>query len=93
MSEEWLRLAADGLTPLELERSIGQLCGSLVLGLEDSGSRMSRLGTAELVHGELLSLTEYLERIRAVTADQVQTLAAELAARPRSQVRVGPFSG
>jgi len=91
MSDEWAHLAADGITDAELERSIGQLCGSLVLGLEDSGSRMSRLGKAELVHGELLSLTEYLERIRAVTADQVQTLAADLANRPRSQVRVGPF--
>jgi len=91
MSDEWAHLAADGITDAELERSIGQLCGSLVLGLEDSGSRMSRLGKAELVHGELLSLTEYLERIRAVTADQVQALAADLANRPRSQVRVGPF--
>ena len=91
MSDEWAHLAADGITDAELERSIGQLCGSLVLGLEDSGSRMSRLGKAELVHGELLSLTEFLERIRAVTADQVQTLAADLAGRPRSQVRVGPF--
>ena len=34
--------------------SKGDLRGSLVLGLEDTGSRMSRLGKAELVHGELL---------------------------------------
>lgn len=85
------RLAADGITDAELERSIGQLSGGLVLGLEDSGSRMSRLGKAELVHGELLSLEESLERIRAVTADDVRDLAADLAARPRSVVRVGPF--
>src|SRR5665648_728949 len=37
---EWERLAADGITTAELERGIGQLSGGIVLGLEDSGSRM-----------------------------------------------------
>jgi predicted Zn-dependent peptidase len=85
------RLADDGITPAELERSIGQLSGGLVLGLEDSGSRMSRLGKAELVYGELLSLEESLAAIREVTTDDVRKLAGELASRPRSVVRVGPF--
>ncbi|NCT92022.1 insulinase family protein [Cellulomonas sp. APG4] len=93
MAAEWERLAQDGITTAELERSIGQLSGGLVLGLEDTGSRMSRLGKAELVHGELLSQEESLERIRAVTARDVQELAAELAAQPRSVVKVGPFGG
>lgn len=91
LHEELDRLADGGITDAELERSVGQLQGGLVLGLEDSGSRMSRLGKAELVFGELLSLAESLERIRAVTAEDVRELAAELAARPRSVVRVGPF--
>ncbi|MBC7292455.1 MAG: insulinase family protein, partial [Actinotalea sp.] len=91
LHHEWDRLAQDGITEAELRRSIGQLSGGLVLGLEDSGSRMSRLGKAELVHGELLSQDETLERIRAVTREQVRDLAAELAARPRSVVQVGPF--
>jgi predicted Zn-dependent peptidase len=85
------RLASDGITDAELERSIGQLSGGLVLGLEDTGSRMSRLGKAELVHGELLTLAESLERIRAVTVGDVRELAVDLASRPRSIVRVGPF--
>jgi predicted Zn-dependent peptidase len=85
------RLADSGLTEAELRRSVGQLSGSLVLGLEDSGSRMSRLGKSELVHGELLSTQESLDRVRAVTARDVQELAADLASRPRSVVRVGPF--
>jgi predicted Zn-dependent peptidase len=85
------KLASDGITDDELQRSIGQLSGGLVLGLEDSGSRMSRLGKAELVYGELMTLEESLERIAAVTTDDVRKLAAELAERPRSVVRVGPF--
>ncbi|GAA3811907.1 M16 family metallopeptidase [Cellulomonas soli] len=91
LAAEWERLADSGITAAELERSIGQLSGGLVLGMEDTGSRMSRLGKAELVHGELLSLDESLERIRAVTAAQVQELAAELAGLPRSVVRIGPL--
>jgi predicted Zn-dependent peptidase len=92
MLAEWERLASEPMTAGELARSIGQLCGGLVLGMEDSGSRMNRLGKAELVQGELTSLSESLERIRAVTAAEVTELAAELLARPRSVVRVGPFA-
>lgn len=85
------RLAGDGLDAEELARAHGQLCGGLVLGLEDTGSRMSRLGKAELVHGEFIGLDEALERVRAVGADEVRELAAELAEQPRSLVVVGPF--
>ncbi|MEP7765233.1 pitrilysin family protein [Sanguibacter sp. 25GB23B1] len=85
------RLADTGITDAELVRSVGQLCGGLVLGLEDTGSRMSRLGKADLVNGELLSIEESLDRVRSVTAEDVQSLAKDLAARPRSVVRVGPF--
>ena len=91
MVAELERMADAPMGAAELARSIGQLCGGLVLGMEDTGSRMSRLGKAELVHGELLDVDESLERVRAVTAAQVQELAAELAAAPRSVVRVGPF--
>ncbi len=53
---------------------------------------MSRLGKAEMAFGELWSIGEALEQVRAVTADEVAQLAAELAARPRGEVRVGPAS-
>ncbi|MCL2466438.1 MAG: insulinase family protein [Micrococcales bacterium] len=88
---QWQRMADEPLPPAELDRAIGQLCGGLVLGLEDSGSRMTRLGKAELVIGELFTVDESLDRVRSVTAAQVQDLAADLVSRPRSTVRVGPF--
>ena len=91
MSAELERLALDGLGAAELARGIGQLRGGLVLGMEDTGSRMSRLGKAELVHGEFNDLDETLARINAVTADDVRDLAADLAGRPRSLAVVGPF--
>ncbi|GAA4286749.1 pitrilysin family protein [Georgenia daeguensis] len=88
---EWRRLVEDGISEEELRRGVGQLRGNMVLGLEDNGSRMSRLGRAEIVHGELTSLDELIARISATTAEQVRELAAELAAGPRSLVVVGPF--
>lgn len=91
LSDEWAHLAAHGPTEEELHRAQGQVCGGLVLGLEDSSSRMSRLGRAELVHGSFTGLAESLDRIRSVTAEQVRKLVAELAARPRMLAVVGPF--
>ncbi|MFZ0161531.1 MAG: pitrilysin family protein [Kineosporiaceae bacterium] len=84
-------IASAGITDEELARAHGQICGGLVLGLEDSGSRMSRLGKAELVHGEFLTLDESLSRVRAVGRHDVAALAADLAARPRSLTVVGPL--
>jgi len=85
------RLAADGVPADELARAHGQLAGGLVLGLEDTGSRMSRLGKAELVYGEYTGLDDALDRVRAVTADDVRSLAADLATRERTLAVVGPF--
>ena len=88
--EELAKVAADGLTEEEVERGKGQLKGGLVLGLEDSGSRMSRLGKAELVHDELLGIDEVLDRIEAVTLDDVATLARDLFTQPELLAIVAP---
>ena len=58
MRAELERLAERGISEDELERGIGQLRGGLVLGMEDTGSRMTRLGKAELVYGEYVGLDE-----------------------------------
>jgi predicted Zn-dependent peptidase len=87
---ELAKLGAEGLSPLELSRAQGQLRGGLVLGLEDSASRMSRLGKAELVYDELLTIDEVIDRINAVTLDQVRDLARELFSQPELLAVVGP---
>ena len=85
------KLADGGISDDELRKAVGQLCGGIVLALEDTGSRMSRLGRAELVSGEYQDIDETLRLIKAVTAGQVQELARELAAAPRTVTVVGPF--
>ena len=75
----------------EVERGKGQLRGGMVLGLEDSGSRMTRIGKAELTYGDVLGLDDLLARVDGGHADQVNDLAAELAAQPTCLTVVGPF--
>ena len=87
---ELAKVAAEGLTEEEVERGKGQLKGGLVLGLEDSGSRMSRIGKAELVYDELLTIDEVVGRIEAVTLDDVSELARELFTQPEVLAVVGP---
>ena len=89
MLDEFRRLASDGITDEELTRARGQLGGASALALEDSDTRMTRLGRAELTMGEFVDLDETLRRLETVTADDVRDLAAELASRPLSIAAVG----
>ncbi|MDO9377556.1 MAG: pitrilysin family protein [Nocardioidaceae bacterium] len=87
---ELLQVSQHGLTDDEVKRGRGQMRGTVVLGLEDPGSRMSRIGKADLLHGELASVDEVLRSIDAVTPDEVREVATLLAADPAVAV-VGPF--
>ena len=84
-------VAADGLGPAELARAQGSLRGGLVLGLEDTPSRMNRLGRSEIDHGRQRTIAESLERIAAVTTDDVARLARELLSGPFTVAVVGPY--
>ncbi|HEY8728228.1 MAG TPA: pitrilysin family protein [Acidothermaceae bacterium] len=85
-------VARGGITADELARGKGQLAGALVLGLEDTGSRMSRLGKAELVYGEILTVNELLARIDSVTLDQVRDIAADVLTTKPALAVIGPFT-
>ncbi|MBR7837330.1 insulinase family protein [Actinospica durhamensis] len=89
--EEIGKAAADGISEGELALGIGQLRGGTVLGLEDTGSRMSRLGKSELVYGQHLSVDYVLERMGSVTMDEVRQVAAELLATAPATAVVGPY--
>jgi predicted Zn-dependent peptidase len=86
-----VELARDGLSGSEVARAKGQLRGGLVLGLEDAPSWMTRIGTAELDHGEHHTVEHELGRIDAVTVEEVAELARELLRRPLTAAVVGPY--
>ncbi len=87
---ELARVVESGLTEEEVERGKGQARGGTVLALEDSGSRMTRLGEAELFQKELLSVDEVLSRLDAVTPKDVHDLARRLFSTPETLAAVGP---
>jgi predicted Zn-dependent peptidase len=92
--EELEKVAAGGITEEELKRSIGQMSGSTVLGMEDTGSLMSRVGKAELCYGTHLSVDELLDRISSVTLDDVRAVAADVLGGLRPSLAViGPVAG
>ena len=88
---ELTRVASTGVTADEVARGKGMAKGSYVLGLEDTGSRMSRLAKSELLYGDLMTVDELLGRVDRVTHDEVNELAAELLSRPLSLAVLGPF--
>jgi predicted Zn-dependent peptidase len=90
--DELDHVASHGLTDEEVRRAVGQLSGATVLGLEDTGALMHRLGKSELCWGEQMSVDEMLGKIAAVTPDDVRAVAGEvLTARP-SLSAIGPLT-
>jgi len=84
-------VAHEGITESECRIAKGSLRGGLVLGLEDSGSRMNRIGRSELNYGAHRSLADTLDRIDAVTLDEVNAVARRLLSRPFGAAVLGPY--
>jgi predicted Zn-dependent peptidase len=90
-TDEIDRVIQGGLTDAELARGKGQVRGSIVLGLEDPSSRMSRLGKSELVYPRLEPVEEVLAAIDAVDHDDIRAIASEILTKPKTLAVVGPF--
>ncbi|MFT5223980.1 MAG: putative Zn-dependent peptidase [Glaciecola sp.] len=82
---------ADSITVDEVRRAQGQLKGGTVLGLEDSGSRMNRIGKLITLGLPIISVDEILRRVDAVDLDDVRQVARDVLCAPRSLAVVGPF--
>ncbi|KEF04172.1 MULTISPECIES: M16 family metallopeptidase [Streptomyces] len=85
------QVASEGLTDDEIRRAIGQLRGSTVLGLEDTGALMNRIGKSELCWGAQMSVDDMLARIAAVTPDEVRELARDVLGQRPSLSVIGPL--
>jgi predicted Zn-dependent peptidase len=75
---ELARMREEPATPEELERAKENLKGRVVLALESTAARMNRLGSEILAGLPLLSLDETVERIDAVTVEDLAALVEEL---------------
>src|ERR1022692_3005525 len=74
---EFHKLKVEPVPEEELRRSKDQLKGSLMLSLESSTARMSNLARQEMYFDHFQDLDELIEKIEAVTADDLQSLAQE----------------
>lgn len=84
-------LAERGVTPDEIARAKEHLKGGLLLSLESTSTRMLRLGRTELVSGRSVPPSEVVEKIDAVTKEQVDAAARSLFAQGKLALTVlGP---
>ncbi|TCS92556.1 M16 family metallopeptidase [Hazenella coriacea] len=79
-----------GLTPKELKKAKEQLKGSMMLGLESTNNRMSRMGRNEILLGRHLSLDEVVDSIEKITLDEVNQLAREIFSSEMSLALISP---
>jgi len=91
INSEVERFIEGGATADEIFRAKEAMKGSLVLGMESTSARMSRLGKSEVTHGELLSIDEIIERVDAVEQADLTRVAAATIAGPRVLAMVAPF--
>ncbi|MFD5119244.1 M16 family metallopeptidase [Streptomyces sp. NPDC058385] len=89
--DELAHVAEHGLSDDEIGRAIGQLSGSTVLGLEDTGALMNRIGKSELCWGEQMSVSDMLEEIASVTPDEVRAVARDILGQRPSLSVIGPL--
>ena len=73
----------------ELARSKSQLKAGLLMSLESSAARAEQMARHVLTHNRVLTNTELMDKVAAVTADDVRVFAAELVRREPCVTVVG----
>jgi predicted Zn-dependent peptidase len=90
-AEQLADIAAGNLRPEEIERAKENLKGRILLSMESTSNRMTRLGKSLITDTELLSFERIIAEIEAVQPDQVAELAGLLFAPERLSVSgIGP---
>ena len=84
-------LAAGNVRPGELERAKENQNGRMLLSLESTSNRMTRLGKALVTDTEIVPVEEILRRIKAVKPEEIAAAATELfAPEALSAAGIGP---
>jgi predicted Zn-dependent peptidase len=93
-SEQIGEIAAGNVRPEELARAKENLKGRIMLSMESTSNRMSRLGKSLISDTELLSIERIVAEIEAVEADALAELAGVLLAQEKlSAAGIGPDEG
>ena len=92
IQQEMEQIADAGVTTEELDRVRQAAKGHLVLGLEATRARMTRLGKNEVTGGEILSADEVMTRFDAVTMDDLRRVSADVLSLDKVLAVIGPFT-
>ena len=86
-----MKRAAEDMRPDEIERARAQMKAGLLMGLESPSNRAERLARMLQIWGRVPSLEEVIEKIEAVTLDEVRTIAQQTVTRaPAALALYGP---
>jgi len=92
--KEFRRLKTQDVPDDELKKTQNQLKGNMMLGLESTVNRMSRLAKQEMYFGRHFTLTETLEAIERVTGADIAALANRIMdTRYLNLATIGPLNG
>jgi len=77
-----------------LQRAKHQIRGAVLLSLDSMSTRMTRIGKSMLYYDRVISPTEVVEKIEAITETEVKRISAEiLGSGDYAYAAVGPFNG
>lgn len=94
ISEEYRRIAEEGIEEAELAKAKSFLKGKLTLRMEDSEERASFFGVQAILRGEVFPLEELFQKIESVSREDVQDIARTLLTPEQCHLSlIGPFSG
>jgi predicted Zn-dependent peptidase len=85
------KLSADGLEAAELQRAKNQIRGAVLLGLDSMSSRMTRLGKSLLYYNRVISPEEVVEKVEAVTPEDIRRVCQSIFSGDYAYAAVGPF--
>lgn len=84
------QVVAHGITASELRKAKEQLKGSMMLGLESTNNRMSRLGRNEILLGRHYTLDEIIQHVESTTLEEVNEMARQIFSSPMSLAMISP---
>ncbi len=91
---ELRRLRDAAVSEEELDANREQIKGHMLMSLESTFARMARMAKSMMYYGRLVTVEEVLEKVDAVTVEDIQAFARETFAPGRCAVFVlGPAGG
>ncbi|HEY3330585.1 MAG TPA: pitrilysin family protein [Capsulimonadaceae bacterium] len=89
---ECQRICDETVSDDELLRAKNQVRSGMVMGQESMSNRMTRIGKDEMTFDRVIPLDEIMDKIQAVTVDDIHTTARDLMlGKEFSMAQVGPF--